>query len=357
MVYPLTSLDNLKALHFDTIIDVRAPSEYAEDHIPGAINLPVLSDEERARVGTIYVQESPFLARKIGAALVARNAAAHIETHLMEHDGGWQPLVYCWRGGQRSGSFASILAQIGWRVETLAGGYQAYRRLVVDRLYNAPFPAPVVLLDGNTGTAKTDVLKHLPQHGVQAIDLEGLAGHRGSALGDVGDQPAQKGFESGLAAAIATLDPSRPVVLEAESSKIGTITLPPSLFAAMKQAPRIAIAAPVGARARYLTRAYADLVRDTPALLERLGKLARLQGHEKVARWSDMARSGAHEALAAELIEDHYDPRYRKARGRSEAGPTHKVVETSALERSDIERIAEEIAAQINMRADARASG
>ncbi|NNE86436.1 MAG: tRNA 2-selenouridine(34) synthase MnmH, partial [Silicimonas sp.] len=172
MVYALKSLGDLGDLHFDTIIDVRAPAEFAEDHIPAAINLPVLSDEERARVGTIYVQKSPFLARKIGAALVARNAAAHIEEHLMGFDGGWQPLVYCWRGGQRSGSFASILAQIGWRVETLEGGYQSYRRLVVDRLYQAAYPARPVLLDGNTGTAKTEVLARLPQYGVQVIDLE-----------------------------------------------------------------------------------------------------------------------------------------------------------------------------------------
>jgi tRNA 2-selenouridine synthase len=275
----------------------------------------------------------------------------------MDYDGGWQPLVYCWRGGQRSGSFASILAQIGWRVETLEGGYQSYRRLVVDRLYDAAFPAPVVLLDGNTGTAKTDILKRLPQHGVQVIDLEGLAGHRGSALGDFGDQPGQKGFESALAAEMGKLDPTRPVVLEAESSKIGAITLPPSVFAAMKEAPRIAIAAPVAARARYLTRAYADLVQDTPALEARLEKLVRLQGWETVTRWTEMARAGAHEELAAELIEGHYDPRYSKSRARSGPGAVQQTIETDGLEPGDIDRIAAKVAAQVNMRADALAPG
>ena len=142
MPVTLHSLCDLGALPFDQVIDVRSPAEYAEDHLPGAISLPVLSDAERARVGTIYVQEDRFLARKIGAALVARNAAAHIEGPLADRDGGWRPLVYCWRGGQRSGAFTGILQQIGWRAETIAGGYRSYRRLVVAALYDSPFPAP-----------------------------------------------------------------------------------------------------------------------------------------------------------------------------------------------------------------------
>lgn len=347
MAFPLRSLGDLNASRFDAIIDVRSPAEFGADHIPGAINLPVLSDAERARVGTIYVQESPFLARKIGAALVARNAARHIETRLTDYDGGWQPLVYCWRGGQRSGSFASILAQIGWRVETLDGGYQSYRRLVVNRLYEQRFPVPVVLLDGNTGTAKTDILARLPQHGVQVIDLEGLANHRGSALGNFGAQPAQKGFETALAAEIEKLDHSKRLVLEAESSKIGSLTLPPSLFAAMKIAPRIEIEASVAARAKYLTRAYADLVSDTTTLIERLEKLVRLQGREKVASWKEMAISGNHEALAADLIRQHYDPRYLESRGRKRTSERN-IVKADTLDERDIDRIASEVAARLS---------
>ncbi len=188
---------------FDTVIDVRAPSEFAEDHIPGAISLPVLSDAERADVGTIYVQDSPFKARKLGAALVARNAADHICGPLADKDGSWRPLVYCWRGGQRSNSFASILSQIGWRTEVVDGGYRTYRRLVVDLMHKSTLPHALILLDGNTGTAKTDLLLRLGQLGVQIIDLEGLAAHRGSLFGAVaGGQPSQKMFESRLAAAI-----------------------------------------------------------------------------------------------------------------------------------------------------------
>lgn len=347
MAISLTSLADLSASTIETIIDVRAPSEFAKDHIPGAINLPVLTDEERARVGTIYVQESPFLARKVGAALVARNAASHIETHLMEHGGGWRPLVYCWRGGQRSGSFAAILAQIGWRVETIAGGYQSYRRLVVERLYETAFPTQIILLDGNTGTAKTDVITRLPALGVQSIDLEGLANHRGSAFGSVGTQPSQKGFETALAAKIAALDPMQPVVIEAESSRIGALTLPPSLLTAMKGADRIEVEASLEARASYLTRAYADLARDIPAGVARLQKLVRFQGHDKVAAWSQLAEAGDHKALAAELMRDHYDPLYRKARVRHAPG-THQIVTAGALDVADIERVSAQVAAAVS---------
>ena len=314
--------------------------------MPGAINLPVLSDEERAQVGTIYVQESPFLARKLGAALVARNAAAHIEGPLAGHDGGWRPLVYCWRGGQRSGAFATILSQIGWRVEVLEGGYQSYRRLVVKRLYDDPVPSRVVLLDGNTGTAKTDILGALGNLGVQVIDLEGLANHRGSALGGRGVQPSQKAFESALAAQIDALDLGRPVVIEAESSRVGRLNLPPRLFAAMKDAPRIEISAPVEARAEYLTRAYADLVEDRAALEARLDRLVRLQGRETVEAWKGLAAGGRHLELAGELIRAHYDPRYRKVRERV-GGAEITTLETNRLAPEDVRRLAGEIAERL----------
>lgn len=341
MAHELTQLDD-PAAGFDTVIDVRSPAEYAEDHLPGAINLPVLSDAERAEVGTIYVQDSPFKARKIGAALVARNAAAHLEGALSEMDGGWKPLVYCWRGGQRSGSFASILAQIGWRAEVLKGGYQSYRRLVVEALYKAEFPAPVILLDGNTGTAKTAVLQKLAARDVQVIDLEGMANHRGSALGAQGDQPSQKAFETRLAAAVAGLDGSRPVVIEAESSKIGRLNVPPRVFQAMKAARRLRISAPVEARAGFLTSAYRDVTSDTEMLWERLERLRRLQGHERVDRWKDLAKAGDFTVLATELIRDHYDPRYRKVRART-ASEAETVLETEALEDGDLENLADRI--------------
>ncbi|MES2968761.1 MAG: tRNA 2-selenouridine(34) synthase MnmH [Pseudomonadota bacterium] len=317
MPVALTNLLDVFALGFDDIIDVRAPAEYAEDHIPGAISLPVLDDDERARVGTIYKQVNPFTARKLGAALVARNAAAHLLGPLADKPGGWKPLVYCWRGGQRSGSFATILSQIGWRVDTIAGGYKTWRGLVVRALYDTPFPARVVVLDGNTGSAKTDVLNLLPARGVQIIDLEGLARHRGSLFGAVaGGQPAQKAFEGALALEIARLDPTRPVVIEAESSKVGECRLPPELWKAMVAAPRVAIAAPRSARSEYLVRAYDDLVEDGARLADVIGQMKRLHSAEVLAEWQAMATAGQFRILADALMAQHYDPRYEKHRAR-----------------------------------------
>ncbi len=346
MAFKLTELNALAEAGFDAVIDVRAPSEYAEDHVPGAINLPVLSDDERAEVGTIYKQESPFKARKIGAALVAKNAARHIEGPLAAFEGGWRPLVYCWRGGQRSGSFATILSQIGWRVEVLEGGYKSYRRKVVDCLYERELSSEVILLDGNTGTAKTDVIRRLPAHGVQAIDLEGLAAHRGSALGGQGNQPGQKAFESALARAISKLDPSKPVVLEAESSRIGRLNLPPALFEAMKTARRIEVTASVDERSHYLCTAYKDLVADTGDLCERLRRLTALQGRERVDGWIALAKAGDHKTLAADLIRHHYDPRYAKARaGREE---TSAVIEAARLDGAGIDALADQVASLVS---------
>ena len=310
------SLSDILNHGFDTVIDVRSPAEFAEDHVPGAINLPALSNEQRAEVGTIYVQVAPFKARKIGAALVARNVADHLEGPLKDLEGSWRPLVYCWRGGQRSGSFASILSQIGWRAEVIDGGYQSFRNLVHDVLYKDAVSHRLVLLDGNTGTAKTDILHRLDALGVQVLDLEGLANHRGSLLGEMdGGQPAQKGFETALACALARLDPTRPVIVEAESSKVGERVVPPSLWAAMKAAPRIEIDAPLDARARYLANAYADVSADTAGLTHKLEILRRHRG-SLVDGWLALLNAGEFEILARALMDEHYDPTYRSGRTR-----------------------------------------
>ncbi|MFP1643014.1 tRNA 2-selenouridine(34) synthase MnmH [Pontitalea aquivivens] len=301
---------------FDQIIDVRSPAEYAEDHIPGAINLPVLDNEERARVGTIYKQVSPFDARKIGAALVAQNAARHLLGPLADRTGGWRPLVYCWRGGQRSGSFATILRQVGWRAELVEGGYKSWRRLVVDAVA-APVSAPVVVLDGNTGSAKTELLQLCAAAGHQVIDLEGLANHRGSLFGAMpGGQPGQKAFEGRLALALARLDPTRPVLVEAESSRIGAVSVPRGLWQAICAAPRVRLAVPAAARAAYLARAYADVAGDGARLRDTLARLRPLHPAEVIADWLALADRRALEPLALDLMRRHYDPRYEKHRAR-----------------------------------------
>jgi len=350
----LTSLADLDTLGFDEVIDVRSPSEFAEDHVPGAVNLPVLDDGERARVGTLYTQESRFRARRMGAALVARNAARHLEGYLADKPAGYRPLLYCWRGGQRSGAFALILGQIGWQVGLIAGGWRSYRRLVATALYDSPFPAPLLVLDGNTGTAKTAILHDVAARGGQAIDLEGLARHRGSIFGQVTDsaQPSQKAFESALAMAMARLDPARPVLVEAESNRIGALRLPPSLWQAMRDAPRLEISAPLEARARWLTSAYADLTLAPQVLQGRIGELAPFHARARIAAWQAMAETGAFEPLAAGLMAHHYDPRYERARvqGRA-AGATTAIVEATTLDAADRRRLTDMILARMGREA------
>lgn len=348
MALEFQTFDDLRAHGFDTVIDVRSPAEFAEDHIPGAINLPALSNAERAEVGTIYKQVSAFDARKIGAAMVARNVADHLAGPLADKTGGWRPLVYCWRGGQRSGSFASILSQIGWRAETVKGGYQSYRRLVHDVMYARPLDHRIVLLDGNTGTAKTEILQRLDALHVQVLDLEGAARHRGSLLGaQPGGQPSQKAFESTLAAALQVADPQRVTVIEAESSKIGRLNLPQSLWQRMMAAPRIVISAPIEARAAYLRQAYAQVAADTVGLQQQLDVLRPLRGHVVVERWRALIDRGDMTGLARALMEDHYDPSY--ARSRKE--DSREVLDRLALAALDgpvLDQAAAQIAGLVN---------
>ncbi|WBU56972.1 tRNA 2-selenouridine(34) synthase MnmH [Paracoccus sediminicola] len=311
-------LDTVNAAsgRFDEIIDVRSPAEFAEDHLPGAINLPVLSDAERAEVGTVYKQVSPFDARKMGAALVAANAARHIAGPLAGHDGSWQPLVYCWRGGQRSGALATILAQVGWRVSRVEGGYKSWRSLVVERLQERGFPAPVIVLDGNTGSAKTAILHRLAARGHQMIDLEGLAHHRGSLFGAMGQQPSQKMFEGRLAAQLEALDPARPVLVEAESSRIGELSLPKSVWAGLTAAPRISLRVPLEARAAFSARDYRDVTEQPARLHQILDRLRPVHSAERIAQWTELAQTRQWRELAETLIQHHYDPRYEKHRAR-----------------------------------------
>ena len=333
---------------FDALIDARSPAEFAHDHIPGAINLPSLSDRERHDVGTTYTQISAFTARKMGAALLARNVADHVEHRLSDHDGSWRPLVYCWRGGQRSGAFSIILQQIGWRADLLDGGYMQWRRLVKTALYDTPLAHRFILLDGNTGTAKTAILARLAAKGVQTIDLEGLAGHRGSLLGaTTAGQPDQKWFESQLATQLARLDPARPIVVEAESSKVGNINLPQQIWQAMQAAPRILIAANLPERAKFLETAYADIVHNPSELARRLDPLRNLRGHDTVGKWLDLLDKGDMRGLAAALMTDHYDPAYAKSR----KAKSHKVLTQIAAKSLDMagqDALADQIIDTIN---------
>ncbi len=327
------AVDAASLARFDAVIDVRSPGEFAEDHMPGAENLPVLDNAERAEVGTIYVQESRFLARRIGAAQVARNIARHLEDALSDRPASFQPLIYCWRGGQRSNAMATILSQVGWPVWLLTGGYKTYRRSVTARLYDEAPALNLILLDGHTGSAKTEILARLTEQGVQTLDLEGLASHRGSLFGAVAGrpQPSQKLFESRLLAELDKLDTSRPIVVEAESSKIGDRMTPPAVWKAMQTAPRIELQAPREARARYLVEAYRDVIDDRAELEAAFARLPAYPGQKRLENWRSLADAGEFEDLAAALMEHHYDPAYDRS-ARKDERPRLGVIELPSLD-------------------------
>lgn len=344
-ILSLQTADSASLARYGTIIDVRSPGEFALDHVPGAINLPVLTDAERAEVGTIYVQESRLKANRIGAAYVARNIAGHLVGELADMPQTFAPLVYCWRGGSRSESMATILSRVGWRTSLLVGGYKTYRRHVQARLYDESWPLNLVLLDGDTGTGKTEILGRLAARGLQTLDLEGLAGHRGSLFGGLPGrpQPDQKGFESTLLRAMEALDPTRPTVVEAESSRIGDLMVPPALWARMRSAPRIEVAAPREARARYLVTAYDDITADHALIETVLGRLPVHPSQKRLEGWRKLLADGDHAALAEALMELHYDPAYRRSRRKTGRDPM-AVIGLETLDERSLDRAADEVA-------------
>lgn len=301
---------------FDEVIDVRSPGEFAEDRIPGAVNLPVLSDAERAEVGTLYVQTGAFPARRLGAGMVSANIARHLAAHLAAKDRDYRPLIYCWRGGQRSASLATVLAAVGWRVTVLHGGYKTYRAHVRARLDALPPLFDYRLIGGATGTGKTRLLHCLGERGGQILDLEGLANHRGSALGNVGPQPSQKLFESLLLEALQRLDPKLPVWVEAESNRIGVLYVPPALWAGMKVATGVVVDMPVAGRVEHLLGEYRHWVADPAHLVGLLRPFAAWHGATQLAAWEGQIAAGAWPAFVASLLATHYDPRYAASAGR-----------------------------------------
>lgn len=316
---------------FDEVIDVRSPSEYAEDHLPGAINCPVLDDEERARVGTLYKQESPFAAKKIGAALVARNIATHIEHLLLDKPREWRPLIYCWRGGQRSGAFTHILRQIGWDACRLDGGYKTWRRHIVEQLAILPGQHSFRVVSGTTGSGKSRLLEALATQGAQVLHLEQLAAHKGSVLGNLpGEaQPSQKMFESRLYAAFNTLEPSRPVFVESESRRIGSVQLPDAMLNAIRSSPGLRIGAATEARVEFLLRDYDYFLADPDGLIERLDFLRQLQSRETLERWNTLIRASDFRTLVGELLEQHYDPLYHRSQQKSRSATENSPLYTT----------------------------
>lgn len=296
-------------------IDVRSPAEFALDHLPGAINLPVLDDAERARVGTLYVQVSAFEARKLGAALAARNVAHIVEAHVRDRPPEWAPLVYCWRGGQRSRALVHVLREIGFRAAQLEGGYRAWRRHVVATLGGLPRRFRYRVVCGLTGSGKSRLIEALAAEGAQVLDLEGIARHRGSLLGDIpgAAQPSQKAFESALVDVLGRFDTARPVYVESESRRIGRLQTPDALLVAMRSSECIRVETPVELRVAMLAEDYAHLVNARDQLQALVARLASLHGRDTAARWAAMVAADDATALVRELLERHYDPLYARA--------------------------------------------
>jgi tRNA 2-selenouridine synthase len=304
---------------FDSIIDVRSPAEYAEDHIPGAISAPVLDDAERAQVGTLYKQVSPFDAKKTGAALITKNVSRHVAQLFGDKPKSWHPLVYCWRGGKRSGAMAHILREIGWDAATLEGGYKAYRRWVVTQLQSFPSSLEFVVIHGPTGSGKSRLLAALKRAGAQALDLEDLAAHRGSVLGNLPDrpQPSQKMFESLLLKELSALDTSRPVFVEGESKKIGELQVPEALMSRMRASPCVLLDTDLETRVDLLLDEYSHFLGDTKSLDAQLDCLVALHGREKIAAWKSLAARGEWREFVRRLLVEHYDPAYRRSSNRN----------------------------------------
>jgi len=304
---------------FDEIIDTRSPAEYAEDHAPGAINLPVLDNAERARIGTLHKQASAFDAKKAGAALVSRNIARHLETHFADKPKDYRPLIYCWRGGNRSGAMTTVLRAIGWRAAQLEGGYKAYRRRVIDELERLPGLLDFRVVCGPTGVGKSRFLRALQATGAQVLDLEDLAAHMGSVLGAYPDrpQPAQKRFESDIWNTLRGFDPQRPVFVESESKKIGNLHTPEVLLARMRESACLNLHAGIPVRVAILKREYTHFLGDPAALGRQLDCLTELQGRDRIKQWKTLAEEGKWDELIAELLVQHYDPAYTRSLGRN----------------------------------------
>lgn len=332
---------------YDEIIDVRSPSEFAEDHIPGAINCPVLDDAQRAEVGTLYKQVSPFEAKKIGAALVSENIGRHLKERFLDRPKNWKPLIYCWRGGERSSSMTTVFRAIGWAAGQLDGGYKSWRSHVIAQLAALPAQYRFVVLCGATGNAKTRILQALGQRGAQILDLETLASHKGSVLGVLPDQPqpSQKAFETALLASLSGLDPQRLVFVEAESRKIGNLHVPEALIERIRHGDCATVDATLEARVDFLLKDY-DYFLGYPALLaSRLEILRSQHSRETLEHWHAQISAGNWPALVRELLELHYDPLYHRSQHHNFTGMRHpEIFATDDLSPAGIARLADAIA-------------
>tara|TARA_B110000967_G_scaffold45210_1_gene45389 strand:+ start:106 stop:1149 length:1044 start_codon:yes stop_codon:yes gene_type:complete len=326
---------------YDTIIDVRSPSEFEIDHIVGAINCPILYDDERQKVGTIYKQISSFKAKIIGSSLSAKNIAFHIEKEFLEKKGSWKPLIYCWRGGQRSKAFSIVLSEVGWRTYQLSGGYKEYRNDIIKYLDNIGMKLKIILISGKTGSAKTKILHSIRDQGAQILDLEGLARHKGSLLGAIPNlkQPSQKFFESLLFYEINKLNLKKNIFIEAESSKVGNVHIPKSIWSNMILSKRIEVVADVNTRAKFLIDDYQYMCKNPILIKPMIKGLKTRLSNNLINSWEKLIDEKKWFELTKSFLENHYDTSYSSNTIKNDRKVIRELQATT-LNNDDIKNIA-----------------
>lgn len=288
------------------VFDVRSPSEYAHAHIPNALSLPLFNDEERAKVGTLYKQVSAENALIKGLDFVGPKMAGFVKTAIKKSPHR-KLLIHCWRGGKRSGSMAWLMAFAGLDVVTLEGGYKNYRHFILNEFEKPTLK--IIVLGGKTGSGKTEILKELEKAGEQIIDLEGIAHHKGSAFGWIGEpkQPTVEQFENNLFDVFRTIDPSKRVWVENESRSIGTVFIPQGFWNQMKSSPLIHLEVPFFQRVEHLVDVYTQTSKED--LILSFEKIESKIGTENLKKTIGWIINGDFETAAAMGLK-YYDKTY-----------------------------------------------